>query len=125
MAQKLQLKSGQRLVLLNTPPDYAAQLDAVLPDAVATDTAAGATDAALLFVNQRADVERMMPEAVAAVKPGGLLWIAYPKGGAKAGTDLNRDRLWQAVQPSGWRPVRQIALDEAWSAMRFKAPGEA
>ena len=26
------------------------------------------------------------------------------------------------VQAYGWRPVRQIALDEVWSAMRFR-PG--
>ena len=49
-----------------------------------------------------------------------MLWIAYAKGTSKVKTDVNRDRLWAAVQPIGWQPVRQIALDEVWSAMRFK-----
>jgi hypothetical protein len=51
-----------------------------------------------------------------------LLWVAYPKGSSGVKTDVNRDRLWQALEPTGWRPVRQVALDETWSAMRFR-PG--
>lgn len=35
-------------------------------------------------------------------------------------TDLNRDILWNLVEPAGWRPVRMVALDETWSAMRFR-----
>jgi hypothetical protein len=52
--------------------------------------------------------------------PDGLLWVAYPKGGAKIKTDVNRDRLWDALTGTGWRPVRQVALDDVWSAMRFR-----
>ncbi len=46
--------------------------------------------------------------------------MAYAKGTSKVKTDVNRDKLWQAVEPIGWQPVRQVALDEVWSAMRFK-----
>jgi hypothetical protein len=35
-------------------------------------------------------------------------------------TDVNRDKLWKMIEPIGWQPVRQIALDEVWSAMSFK-----
>ena len=44
----------------------------------------------------------------------------YPKGGAKAGTDLNRDVLWQLVGPRGWTGVSLVAIDDTWSAMRFR-----
>jgi hypothetical protein len=46
--------------------------------------------------------------------------IAYPKGTSGVKTDLNRDRLAKAVAPTGWRAVRLVALDEIWSAMRFR-----
>lgn len=36
-------------------------------------------------------------------------------------TDVNRDKLWKVMELTGWQPVRLIALDEMWSAMRFKA----
>jgi hypothetical protein len=35
--------------------------------------------------------------------------------------DVNRDILWKALAPLGWRPVRMIALDENWTAMRFRS----
>jgi hypothetical protein len=52
----------------------------------------------------------------------GLAWIAYPKAG-QLGTDLNRDILWKHLLASGVQGVRQIALDETWSALRFR-PGK-
>jgi hypothetical protein len=82
--------------------------------------AAGQAEAVLLFVNSLAEVDKLTLKAGKLVKPEGMLWIAYAKGASKVKTDVNRDRLWAAVQPIGWQPVRQIALDEVWSAMRFK-----
>jgi hypothetical protein len=48
------------------------------------------------------------------------VWIAYPKGASKIKTDVNRDSLWQTLEPLGWAGVRLMALDETWSVMRFK-----
>ena len=80
-------------------------------------------DAVLLFVSTLAEVENLTPDAIAAAGHDGLLWLAYPKGSSGVATDLNRDNLWRALTPMGLRPVRQIALDEVWSALRFR-PGE-
>ncbi len=119
LAQKLQIKSG-KLIVLNAPKGYAEQLTQELPDLTVATRAAGQAEAVLLFVNSLAEAEKLTSKAGQLVKPGGMLWIAYPKGSSKVKTDLNRDKLWVAVQPFGWQPIRQIALDEVWSAMRFK-----
>ncbi len=119
LAQKLQIKSG-KLIVLNAPKGYAEQLTQELKDLNVSTRAAGQAEAVLLFVNSLAEVERLAPKAIKVVKPAGMLWMAYAKGTSKVKTDVNRDKLWQAVEPIGWQPVRQIALDEVWSAMRFK-----
>ena len=36
------------------------------------------------------------------------------------GTDVNRDILAKSLAGRGVRPVRQIAIDEVWSALRFR-----
>jgi hypothetical protein len=36
------------------------------------------------------------------------------------GTDLNRDRLWAALADAGVWPVRQVSIDQMWSALRFR-----
>ena len=48
-----------------------------------------------------------------------IAYIAYPKAG-QLGTDLNRDVLWGMVRHEGLRGVRQVSLDDVWSAMRFR-----
>jgi hypothetical protein len=77
-----------------------------------------------LFVRDRAELERHVEAAIAAVEPGGRLWICYPKGSARVPTDLNRDRLWTAVEPYGVVGVSLVSIDDAWSAMRFRPPAE-
>lgn len=76
----------------------------------------------LLFVTTTGDVSG--PEADAAVeaaKRDALSWVAYPKAG-QLGTDLNRDRLASLLADRGVRAVRQVAIDDVWSALRFR-PG--
>ena len=77
--------------------------------------------ALLLFVGSLAEMAELAPGAIKMVGQNGLLWITYPKGGSGVKTDVNRDRLAAAVlEATGWRAVRQVAIDEVWSALRFR-----
>jgi hypothetical protein len=51
------------------------------------------------------------------------LWVTYPKGNR---TDINRDSLWSILAEHTLRPIGQISLGDAWSAMGFRLlkPGE-
>jgi hypothetical protein len=119
LAQKLQIKSG-KLMVLNAPQGYAEQLTTDLNHLTVSTRAAGQAEAVLLFVNSLAEVEKLAPQAIKAVKPDGMLWMAYAKGTSKVKTDVNRDKLWEMMKPSGWQAIRMIALDDVWSLMRFK-----
>jgi hypothetical protein len=35
-------------------------------------------------------------------------------------SDINRDSIWPIAAQHGLRPVRQIAIDDDWSALRFQ-----
>ncbi len=124
LVKKLQIKPGRRLAILNAPPDYRAELG-TLPDGVTVVDQVDAVqsagcDVVQVFVKDLAEVARLTPEAERALKPGGILWICYPKGGSKVKTDLNRDILWGALGPHGLSPVALIAVNTVWSAMRFR-----
>lgn len=120
LAQKLQLKAGQRLVILNVPEGYQERLTGALTDVVISQPGAQPAEAVLLFAGTLAEAERLMSQGIAVVDRDGLLWVAYPKGSSGVKTDINRDTLWRASESTGWRPVRQVALDEVWSAIRFR-----
>lgn len=50
-----------------------------------------------------------------------MIWYAYPKGTSKRyKCEFNRDNGWDAVLAAGFDSVRQIAIDEDWSALRFR-----
>jgi hypothetical protein len=114
LLKKLQLKPGLSGAVINAPDGY---LERIGPLA---NKLRPNLDFVQLFVRDKAQLERLAPAVVESVKPDGLLWIAYLKGGKKAGTDLNRDLLWAAMSPLGVAGVTLIALDDAWSAMRFR-----
>lgn len=77
-------------------------------------------DFILFFVVWKKELDPIIPKIEGALKSGGLIWIAYPKGTSKKETDLNRDKLFDILAKHGWKAVAQIAIDPVWSAMRFK-----
>jgi hypothetical protein len=111
ISSKLQLKPGQSVAVLNPPPGL------VLAEVVAAPTTADA-DAVIAFVVRQDDLG-LAEQAVAAARADRLAWIGYPKGG-QLGTDLNRDRLVAALADHGVQPVRQVSIDDTWSALRFR-----
>jgi hypothetical protein len=75
--------------------------------------------AVIAFARRLADLDGPVQPAIDAARQDKLAWIAYPKAG-QLGTDLNRDTLVQGIDGRGIRPVRQIAINEVWSALRFR-----
>ena len=125
LKEKFQFKNVTRLAVRNAPRGYGERLAPQLEGIELVTGPEARADALLLFVNNMAEAQALTPDAVevvAEVKPEGVLWVAYPKGSSKVKTDINRDTLWPVVQAHGWRLVRQIAIDDVWSALRFR-PG--
>lgn len=117
LAAKLQIKPGMQVSILGTRPD-GPDLSSLAPQ---IDDPAEAR-AVIAVVVLAADLTSTAGPAIEAARQDKLAWIAYPKGG-KLGTDLNRDSLATAVTARGVQPVRQVALDEVWSALRFRPAG--
>ena len=119
LAKKLQLKPGQTLRALHAPEGFVAEV----PEAGGREAGAAAAEtpapATLVFVTTFAQAEERVAPAVAAALADDLAWVAYPKAG-QLGTDLNRDSLAAFMTARGVRPVRQVAIDDTWSALRFR-----
>lgn len=110
-ARKLNIRSGMTVHVAARP----AGVD--LPGL--SIAGAGASDALLAFVTTSAEVESLAATVVQAAQAGKVTWMAYPKA-KQLGTDLNRDILWRQMQGRGVDAVRQVAIDDTWSAIRFK-----
>jgi hypothetical protein len=110
LAKKLNLKSAMKLRVIGKP--------AIDFDDVET-TMRGTADAVLVFVTTLDEVDAKCGPVIEAAREDRIAWAAYPKAG-QLGTDLNRDVLWKHLLKHGIQGVRQVALDDVWSAMRFR-----
>ena len=128
LAKKLRLAPNHHIAVLNSPPGYLAQLAPAPADLYTALKPSTLYDVVQLFVNNVDELRALGATAIKAVKPEGLLWIAYPKGGATRGaTDLpatpwwtKRDVLGEFTGETGYKPVAFVAIDETWTALRFK-----
>lgn len=110
LVDKLQTKDAA-VCILNPPPGF------LFAGPVAKEPKSA--KALLLFIKNSDELRAKVAPAVAAARRDAITYIAYPKAG-QLGTDLNRDSLWTMLQGQGIKPVRQIALDDVWSALRFR-----
>ncbi|TFE30739.1 YdeI/OmpD-associated family protein [Cohnella luojiensis] len=120
LIKKLRLSSDGKIAIMEPPQGFLELVGRTEQDTQALENENGTYDFVQLFVTSVADVERLAPQALRAVKPDGLLWICYPKGSSKIKTDLNRDRGWSIVSASGWEGIAIVSVDDTWSALRFR-----
>jgi hypothetical protein len=94
-----------------------------LPDGVQLVAEMSKAAAATLFAGDAASLAKTLQEHRGDLRKPTLLWVAYRKGNVG---DLNRDSLWPLLTDYGMRPVTQVAIDDVWSALRFRElkPGE-
>jgi hypothetical protein len=117
-----------RATILNPPAGYLRRLEP-LPDGTKIGSRlANDRDFVQVFAANTAELRRLGPRAIRATKPGGILWIAYPKGGKTKGvTDLpatpwwkHRDVLGEITGEKGYRLVAFAKIDETWTTLRFR-----
>jgi hypothetical protein len=118
-------KPEARTAIIHAPAGYeAAAFPGLEP---ATDSLSGRFDWIQIFVQDKAELDRLAPKAAKALKPEGILWIAFPKGSSKIQTDLTRDQGWDAIRLLDLKWITLISINETWSAFSLRPyrPGEA
>ena len=118
LLHKLQVKAGAKLWLINVPRVLAEELSAGAEVEIVHEK--DAYDGVLVFFETPAEVPALVPRILKELPSDGLLWVAYRKGAVGKVAGLNRDTGWDALSEAGWRPVRQVAIDEEWSGLRFR-----
>ncbi len=121
VAQKLLIKPGLSLWL---SPETEPSLIEPLPENVSIAGDLASAEVAIVSASTAAEATAVLADLASDLGKPAVLWVFYPKGNV---TDINRDSLWPMLAEHGLRPVTQVAVDDTWSALRFRPlkPGEA
>jgi len=120
--EKLNLKDQQEILVLHAPESFQPEL-ARLPILTIHYHIESVPEISffLAFVTRKSEVDELA-KAVASRTPGdAIVWFAYPKGTSKKYTcDFNRDTGWGVLKALGFDTVRAVAIDDDWTALRFR-----
>ena len=123
LLKKLNWKEGMKGSLLHPPQVFAGLLEDAgeLPGDEREPL-----DFLLAFAQREEEVVRIMAEWKGKLGADPLIWFSYPKKSSPLYQkgNITRDQGWGALGEAGFEPVRQVALDEDWSALRFRKAGK-
>lgn len=121
--KKLNYKEQKEICVINHPPEFYGEVEAMkMTTSVKTDiNKCRELEFILIFVKSVAEVEAIVTAIDEKLKGDSIVWFAYPKGTSKKyKVDINRDNGWHALGKHGYEGVRGVAIDEDWSALRFR-----
>lgn len=121
---KLQYTTEARVLVLNAPKALASTLEAFREHAhVDLEIQPGSKYGFVIsFVVTLGGVNSVAGKLNTILELGDAkVWMAYPKSSSKHHKcEFNRDTGWAALGEASFEAVRQIAIDEDWSALRFR-----
>jgi len=120
---KLNYKGQKRISIIHSEKDFINSITSELKD-VTIDQKIDPRypyEFIIIFVRSTAEVEQIAPMTIHNLMADGILWFCYPKKTSKKYTsDINRDHGWKALNDSGLYGIRLVAIDDNWSALRFR-----
>lgn len=123
LLKKLNFKDHPSVVILQHPISFNGEMEAIseVAQVLTQFTASREIAFVLAFATKQAEVDAFATDFATKTTGDAVLWIAYPKGTSKRyQCDFNRDTGWEVLGTLGFEPVRQVAIDEDWSALRFR-----
>jgi len=119
---KLNLKDQKEILVINAPSSFEPELAGLRGVTVRRSVKdVKGIEFALGFVIKQSEVDALGKSIAQKAEGDAVVWFAYPKGSSKKyKCEFNRDTGWDAIGKLGLEPVRMVAIDEDWSAVRFR-----
>jgi hypothetical protein len=120
--EKLNLKDQQSIAVLNAPTSFEPEIARLKGVKILRGIdSIPELQFSVAFVTRKSEVDALAPQIARRAKDDAIVWFAYPKGTSKKyKCDFNRDTGWDAMTKEGFETVRAVAIDEDWSALRFR-----
>jgi hypothetical protein len=121
--KKLNFKVHKQILVVNAPQSFGEELSLMeeSTQVIHSIEEAGEIEFTLGFVIDQVAIENFIHSIQPKLVADPIVWIAYPKASSKKYTcAFNRDTGFGILGEYGFEGVRQVAIDEDWSALRFR-----
>jgi hypothetical protein len=119
LVDKLGIKDGATIAILNAPRGYARMLGPLPRRVTRRPRATGPLDFIQFFSRDKRDLVRHFPALARSLAPAGMLWISWPKRSSGVPTDLTEDVIRAIGLAHQLVDVKVAAVDEVWSGLKF------
>ena len=121
---KLNYKSQDPVLFVNAPASFNSELMELdgLGARVHANPETGVRYGFILaFAKDAAELEKVADICLPCMADGAVLWFCFPKQSSKTiKSDINRDKLADLLALRHLQPNRNVAVDDDWSALRFR-----
>ena len=119
LVDKLGIKPGFRIRLVNPPQGYETLLGVLPDDVVMLVQPASDLNFIHFFSVSRHELEAEFLALAGQIRPEGMLWVSWPKRAAKIETDLDEAVVREIGLAGGLVDVKVAAIDQTWSGLKF------
>lgn len=123
LLEKLNYRGQKRISIINAVDSFINAVSSELKDVIIDEKIDPRYPYAfiIIFVKSVSEIESITPMTIHNLMADGVLWFCYPKKTSKKYTsDIDRDHGWQVLNDSGLYGIRLVAIDDDWSALRFR-----
>lgn len=121
--KKLNYKEHKQVFIHNAPTSFDVNLLSIA-DRTEIHRVVAEEDSVeffIAFATQQSEINDIATQVMPLLKGDAIVWLCYPKGTSKKyKCDFNRDTGWAVLGQYNLEPVRAVAIDDDWSALRFR-----
>lgn len=123
LLKKLNYKDEKEVLVLNSPDSFRGIIDLMKENTNLCEDIQKKVEVefAIVFVMKQDEINTIVPILAEKIKGDKTIWFCYPKKTSKRYvSEINRDNGWSIMGKCSFEPVRQVSIDDDWSAIRFR-----
>ena len=119
LPQKLGIRPGMTLHVVDAPMDYAALIAPVGPKVAFATRLSRDVELLHAFATRKGRLEELLDRARATLGPDAVVWVSWPKKASGIASEITEDTVREAALPLGFVDVKVCAVDETWSGLKL------
>ena len=117
--QKLGMKEGFEVKLINEPDDYLELLNGIASQIHFHNKLKKPVDVIHLFTRSKKELSIEFPFLKNFIRANGMFWVSWPKKNSTYASDLNENIIREIGLMNGLVDTKVCSIDDNWSALKF------